>query len=65
MRDLIERLERAEADARRYRWLRDVSVPPHNFYIAVPDEFQGVRYRPDQVDAYIDAALKAKEDDNG
>ena len=47
-----------EADAARYRWLRDHSCPPHNFYIAVPDEFHGVRYSPADVDAYIDDARK-------
>ena len=43
-------------DAERYRWLRDASVPPHNFYLSVPIEFDGVRYGPHEVDAYIDAA---------
>ncbi|PNU02486.1 hypothetical protein [Novosphingobium guangzhouense] len=43
-------------DAARYRWLRDHSCPPHNFYIGVPDEFSGVRYGPSEVDAYIDDA---------
>lgn len=45
-------------DAARYRWLRDLSVPPHNFYIAVPDEFKDERYAPQQVDAAIDAAMR-------
>jgi hypothetical protein len=45
------------ADAGRYRWLRDHSCPPHNFYISVPDEFHGVRYAPAEVDEYIDEAL--------
>lgn len=45
-----------QRDAERYRWLRDVSVPPHNLYLSVPDEFDGVRYAPAEVDAYIDAA---------
>ena len=57
-----------EADAARYRWLRDHSCPPHNFYISVPDEFHGVQYAPADVDAYIDAALdrlKAKEAGDG
>lgn len=43
-------------DAERYRWLRDFSVPPHNFYLSVPVEFDGVRYTPDEVDSAIDAA---------
>lgn len=54
-----ERVAEDAQDAARYRWLRDKSVPPHNFYISVPDEFQGVRYQPAEVDAYIDAALRA------
>lgn len=52
-------LTKTLADAARYRWLRDHSCPPHNFYISVPDEFHGVRYAPPEVDAYIDAALAA------
>lgn len=47
-------------DAARYRWLRDVSVPPHNFYISVPVEFHGVRYTPAEVDAGIDAAIASQ-----
>lgn len=57
-----------EADAARYRWLRDQSCPPHNFYISVPIEFHGVRYSPAEVDAYIDAAIRARsieENHNG
>lgn len=47
---------RVVEDAERYRWLRDVSVPPHNFYLSVPVEFAGVKYTPQEVDAAIDAA---------
>ena len=46
-----------EADAARYRWLRDKSVPPHNFYISVPEEFKDERYKPHDVDAAIDACI--------
>lgn len=53
------------ADAARYRWLRDHSCPPHNFYISVPDEFSGVHYSPAQVDEYIDAAVAKQEAHNG
>ena len=49
-----------QRDAERYRWLRDVSVPPHNFYLSVPIEFDGVKYGKSEVDAYIDAAMAAK-----
>lgn len=48
-------------DAARYRWLRDHSCPPHNFYISVPDEFSGVHYTPAEVDDYIDAAIAKQE----
>ena len=54
----IRRADEAERDAARYRWLRDKSVPPHNFYISVPVEFHEVRYSPWEVDAYIDEAMK-------
>ncbi len=54
-----EREARMKQDAERYRWLRDVSVPPHNFYLSVPEEFAGVRYAPTEVDAAIDAAIDA------
>lgn len=46
-------------NAERYLWLRDKSVPPHNFYISVTDEFKDVRYQPEEVDSYIDAAVAA------
>lgn len=49
-------------DAERYRWLRDVSVPPHNFYISVPEEFANVRYTSKEVDDYIDAAIVANKE---
>lgn len=53
--------EEIEAQAARYRWLRDTSVPPHQFYLSVPVEFADERYTPAEVDAAIDAAIKAKE----
>lgn len=46
-------------DAARYRWLRDTSVPPHNFYLSVPVEFNGVKYSREEVDVAIDAAITA------
>lgn len=54
-----QRAKTAESDAARYRWLRDTSVPPHNFYLSVPIEFKDERYQPHQVDAEIDAAIRA------
>lgn len=53
--------EQDRLDAARYRWLRDNSVPPHNFYLSVPVEFDGVKYTPQEVDSYIDAAIAAAE----
>lgn len=57
----IERLtaerDALRKDAERYRWLRDTSVPPHNFCLSVPIEFDGVRYTPAEVDASIDADI--------
>ncbi|CDO34089.1 hypothetical protein [Novosphingobium sp. KN65.2] len=61
---MAERVAELEADAARYRWLRDHSVPPHNFYISVPDEFHGVKYSPSEVDAYIDEARAAFGDND-
>lgn len=52
-------------DAARYRWLRDTSVPPHNFYLSVPDEFKDERYTPRDVDAAIDAAIAAQAKEGG
>lgn len=52
-------------DAARYRWLRDVSVPPHNFYLSVPDEFKDVKFSKAEVDAAIDAARAAQEASDG
>lgn len=54
VQDYIERLER---DALRYKWLRDSSGPPHQFYISVPEEFAGVSFSGEEVDAYIDSAM--------
>lgn len=56
---MAEENKRLRADAERYRWLRDHSCPPHNFYIAVPDEFSGVHYNRCDVDTYIDDARRA------
>lgn len=55
----IVTVEALRADAKRYRWLRDISVPPHNFYLSVPIEFDGVKYSRAEVDATIDAARAA------
>lgn len=57
--------EQDALDAARYRWLRDESEPPHNFYISVPVEFHGIRYKPHEVDASIDAALASQTKQGG
>jgi hypothetical protein len=54
LQDYIEQLE---CDARRYKWLRDSSCPPHQFYISVPEEYSGVKFKAEEVDAYIDLAM--------
>lgn len=59
LRKAADRGKALRDDADRYRWIRDHSCPPHNFYISVPDEFADIRYAPDEVDAYIDAARAA------
>lgn len=51
--------QRDSDDAARYRWLRDVSVPPHNFYMSVPEEFKDVKYSKADVDREIDKAIAA------
>ena len=56
---LLADLDAARVDAERYRWLRDTSVPPHNFYLSVPVEFADERFTKQQVDAAIDAAIAA------
>jgi hypothetical protein len=62
-REFSRQLERENAslnkDAGRYRWLRDKSVPPHQFYISVPIEFKDDKFTPQDVDAAIDAARGA------
>ena len=54
-----DNLSRLVGAAKRYFWLRDISAPPHNFYISVPDEFKDQRYTAQEVDDAIDAAMAA------
>ena len=49
-------------DGERYRWLRDQSVPPHNFYLSVPVEFADTRYTSADVDAAIDSAIQSAKE---
>ena len=53
--------DRLRKDAERYRWLRDKSEALHGFYLSTPIWMTGVRFRPENVDSTIDAALAAKE----
>lgn len=55
---LIAERDALKADAVRYQWLRDKSVPPHNFYLSVPVEFADEKYSRKQVDQAIDAAMQ-------
>lgn len=53
-------------DAERYRWLRDKSEPNNpvcTFYLSIGDAFKDVRFKPDTVDAAIDAARSLKPAD--
>ena len=50
-----------EKNASRYLWLRDKSVPPHNFYLSVPSEFHEIKYSAKEVDDYIDAVILGLE----
>ena len=59
-----ERLQRQEAvidqlrkDGERYRWLRDKSESLHSFYLSIPIWMTGVRFRQEDVDRSIDAAM--------
>ena len=58
---LLVELDDARLDAKRYQWLRDTSVPPHVFYLSVPDEFKDMKFATREVDAAIDAALAQQE----
>ena len=41
----------------RYQWLRDKSESVHPFYLSTPVWFTGVRFRKEDVDSSIDAAM--------
>lgn len=57
-------VEAMRKDAGRYRWLRDKSESLHGFYLSTPIWMTGVRFRPENVDSTIDAAMAAKESVN-
>jgi len=51
------RIKLLEADAARYRWLRDHSQSFHTFYLSVPIWMAGVSVNQEKVDRSIDAAI--------
>lgn len=51
------RIAELEADAARYRWLRDHSQSFHTFYLSVPIWMTGVSVNQEKVDRSIDAAI--------
>ncbi|WP_339496913.1 hypothetical protein [Pseudomonas sp. EA_15y_Pfl1_P101] len=54
---LIAEQDQLEKDAARYRWLRDKSQAINQFYLSVPLWFSGIRFRKEDVDSGIDAAM--------
>lgn len=62
--DILSLLDECEAlrkDADRYRWLRDKSESLHSFYLSIPIWMTGVRFRQEDVDSSIDAAIAIGE----
>ena len=53
----IAEQDQLEKDAARYRWLRDKSQAINQFYLSVPLWFSGIRFRKEDVDSGIDAAM--------
>jgi hypothetical protein len=51
------RIKLLEADAARYRWLRDHSQSFHTFYLSVPIWMAGVSVNQEKVDRSIGAAI--------
>lgn len=54
---LSDECESLRKDADRYQWLRDKSESVHQFYLSTPIWFAGVRFRKEDVDNSIDAAM--------
>ena len=54
---LLDECETLRKDAERYRWLRDKSESLHSFYLSIPIWMTGVRFRQEDVDRSIDAAM--------
>lgn len=56
--DTQRKLEAAEKDAERYRWLRDESEYGDDFYLSVPFESPRDTFKPHEVDEAIDRAIE-------
>lgn len=54
---LLDECETLRKDAKRYQWLRDKSESLHSFYLSTPIWMTGVRFRQEDVDRSIDAAM--------
>ncbi|WP_288076771.1 hypothetical protein [Pseudomonas sp.] len=54
---LIDEIQVQRKGADRYQWLRDKSEAINQFYLSVPIWFSGVRFRKEDVDAAVDAAM--------
>lgn len=62
--DTQRKLEAAEKDAERYRWLRDKSEYGDDFYLSVPFESPRDTFKPHEVDEAIDRAIEQSKADN-
>ena len=58
---LRERLEKAEKDAERYRWMRRWKGQEHEPLFTVQHEIDGIMWGCD-LDSAIDAAIKAQKE---
>lgn len=57
LRALTVECDLLRKEAERYRWLRDKSESVHQFYLSTPIWFTGVRFRKEDMDSSIDAAM--------
>lgn len=54
---LRSKAESLRKNSERYQWLRDKSESLHSFYLSIPIWMTGVRFRREDVDRSIDAAI--------
>ena len=57
----IERAEKAERDAARYRWLRSEDTATNPLYYPFWQEFNVKLCREEQMDALIDSAMTSRQ----